>query len=160
MKKIYLLLAALPILASCAAPKPVPVVATDRKIEQRIFQQINLQRHKKQQPKLSYHNGLAAIARQHSYELTADHKPLKLSISHSGFPKRVMEARALGMTKVSENVGASQLYNGDDVTTLVNGWVNSPGHYKNLMGNYSTSGVGVFTTPDGAVYATQIFARK
>ncbi|KAJ2900075.1 hypothetical protein GGI21_004105 [Coemansia aciculifera] len=51
---------------------------------------------------------------------------------------------------VAENVA----YNYPDVTSVVQGWKNSPGHYANMIGDYSLVGFGVNNK-----YWTQDFAK-
>lgn len=125
-----------------------------------MHNRINSYRSSKGLSKLKYNSQLADIARQHSVTMAKHHQPKKLSISHDGFYLRVRAARYVGMGAVAENVGATKLYSSADAPTLVKGWVASKGHLRNIVGNYEFTGVGVHTTSDGAVYATQIFARK
>lgn len=40
---------------------------------------------------------------------------------------------------------------------VVEGWRNSPGHYANMIGNFSELGVGVAFTQDSLAYFTQVF---
>ena len=43
---------------------------------------------------------------------------------------------------------------------VVNMWLNSDGHRKNIEGNYNLTGIGVVKGKDGALYFTQIFVNK
>ena len=47
----------------------------------------------------------------------------------------------------------------DSADITVNGWINSPGHCKNLKSSTNVSGIGVFRSEDGLWYYTQLFAR-
>ncbi len=38
-------------------------------------------------------------------------------------------------------------------------WLKSPPHLHNIRGNFNLSGVGVWISPTGTFYFTQIFAR-
>ncbi|MGY8923345.1 MAG: CAP domain-containing protein, partial [Flavobacteriales bacterium] len=40
---------------------------------------------------------------------------------------------------------------------VVEGWKNSPGHYTNMIGDYSELGVGVAFTKDSIAFFTQVF---
>ena len=40
---------------------------------------------------------------------------------------------------------------------VVDGWKNSPGHYRNIIGDYTELGVGVVFSQDSMVYFTQVF---
>lgn len=39
----------------------------------------------------------------------------------------------------------------------VNGWIESPGHCKNLLGNFTYCGIGVYMNHEGKYYLTQLF---
>ncbi len=41
----------------------------------------------------------------------------------------------------------------------VEGWINSPGHRKNLLSATTDSAIAVYKNNDGAYYLTQIFMR-
>ncbi len=57
--------------------------------------------------------------------------------------------------RAGENIAAGQT-----VGTVVNAWKNSPGHYKNMIGDYTHVGIGVYTGPNGYKrYFTTIFAK-
>ena len=42
----------------------------------------------------------------------------------------------------------------------VDGWINSPGHRKNLLSNTTHCAIATYKTSSGAFYLTQMFARK
>jgi len=41
----------------------------------------------------------------------------------------------------------------------VDGWLNSPGHKKNIEGNFTLTGIGYARDHKGNIYFTQIFSR-
>jgi uncharacterized protein YkwD len=41
----------------------------------------------------------------------------------------------------------------------VEGWINSPGHRKNLLCGCNWCGIGIYVAADGTVYLTQLFAK-
>ena len=45
---------------------------------------------------------------------------------------------------------------GDDIHVA---WMNSPGHYANIMGWYDTIGIAIAHGADGRVWATEEFGR-
>lgn len=82
------------------------------------------------------------------------------NISHYGFEERALVAqRQHGMSSVAENV-AGGVIRGDIPSQLTNAWTESKDHVYNLKQNWDVSGIGVYVTDDGMVYATQIFAMK
>ena len=40
---------------------------------------------------------------------------------------------------------------------VMNGWINSSGHYANIIGGYSYIGIGVYKDSDGKLYWVQLF---
>ena len=46
-----------------------------------------------------------------------------------------------------------------DPKKLVDGWINSPGHRKNILGSYNVTGIGIAHGKPGWAYFTQIFIR-
>lgn len=162
MKLAALSLLPLLLLASCRAPTLPPPSEADPRTgitEAAIFRQINAYRSSNGLPRLSYSFQMAQLARTHSENMTRQHSERNLSISHKGFKSRARAAQELGMTNVAENVAAVQLYGAPAAPRLVQGWIESKGHHKNIIGNYNTTGVGVHVTQDGAVYATQLFGK-
>lgn len=60
-----------------------------------------------------------------------------------------------GWTKAAENIAAGTTY-----TAVVQGWINSPGHRRNLLGDYTHIGIGYFNGPQGYhTYFVQNFAK-
>jgi uncharacterized protein YkwD len=63
----------------------------------------------------------------------------------------------LGAIKVAENVA----YNYNNANSVLNAWLNSPDHKKNLDGNYTHIGISIsLNTTNGKKYYTNIFMRK
>jgi uncharacterized protein YkwD len=42
----------------------------------------------------------------------------------------------------------------------VQGWLNSPGHLKNIQGDFDLTGIGVVKTAQNRYYFTQLFIRQ
>ena len=42
---------------------------------------------------------------------------------------------------------------------VVNGWMSSPGHRANILGDFTELSVGIYTAPDGALYWCQLFLK-
>ena len=58
-----------------------------------------------------------------------------------------------GWSRAGENVAWNYQY-----TTVVTGWRNSPGHYANMVGDFTDIGIGYYEGPDGRFF-TQVFAK-
>lgn len=89
------------------------------------------------------------------------------AISHDGFPadRDAAYEKEFGTAEQpllgAENVGRINVHSDEveDVSsTFGNGWWKSPGHHKNMVGDFSHIGVGVVKGEDGSYYSTQIFA--
>jgi uncharacterized protein YkwD len=81
----------------------------------------------------------------------------KVPFGHNGFSKRVKRiAKSLSYRVAAENVAYNRGYP-DCVGNAFQGWLNSSGHRKHIVGNYQLTGIGVAKTPEGGYYFTQIF---
>ncbi|HWB24410.1 MAG TPA: CAP domain-containing protein [Chitinophagaceae bacterium] len=89
---------------------------------------------------------------------SADMATRRVPFGHSGFQNRVsIISRSLGsVSAAAENVADGKL----TARQVVDGWLHSPGHKKNMEGNYSLTGIGIATDAGGVIYFTQIFVRK
>ena len=61
----------------------------------------------------------------------------------------------------AENIARSSQFGttADLANTIMTGWINSPGHRKNMVGAFAEVGLAVAETSDGSrVYAAQVFA--
>ncbi len=99
-------------------------------------------------------NGLSALVRNNYMDELARQHCANMSntgtLSHDGFDERANSiTSALGAFSVGEN--CAEGYYGAD--SLVNGWLNSPGHRKNILDpSFRRTGIGYKDK-----YATQIF---
>lgn len=99
---------------------------------------------------LQYSKVLSDIAMPHTQAMLAKKVPL----GHDGFQERsrkVPYAQGTG-----ENVGYEKGYQ-NPIKTLVDGWINSPPHRKNMLGNFNQIGV-AFAHNGDLWYGTQFFA--
>ncbi|KAF2075869.1 hypothetical protein CYY_002805 [Polysphondylium violaceum] len=82
----------------------------------------------------------------------------KVPFGHDGFDDRI-KRYPFQFTNAAENVAM----NNSDATvakTAVDGWINSPGHRKNLVGNFNVCAIGVYQGTNGNWYLTQLFANS
>ncbi|AFY40531.1 SCP-like extracellular [[Leptolyngbya] sp. PCC 7376] len=81
--------------------------------------------------------------------------------SHDGFDQRAenLEKKALKYASVGENLALLQGYE-DLATTAVEGWIDSPGHHENIIGDYHLTGIGVVKNEEGVYYFTQLFLKR
>lgn len=82
----------------------------------------------------------------------------KTAFSHNGFEERIaiISKSAGTMTAAAENVAYGNL----TASAVVKGWINSAGHRKNLEGNYTLTGIGVYRDKKRVIFFTQLFMRR
>jgi uncharacterized protein YkwD len=98
---------------------------------------------------------ISAEAREHSAEMARSGK----TISHRGFSQRLEDIRKkIPYRAAAENVAAAAGYE-DPARSVVEGWKKSPEHRKNMLGNFSLTGIGVAQSNDGTYFFTQIFVE-
>ncbi len=123
-------------------------------LEKSIFEKINQYRVSKKLPKLKLDSKISKQARIHSQNMAKHRVPF----SHNGFAKRV-DGISIRYKSASENVAFNFGYE-DPVGEAVRGWIESPGHLKNIKGKYNLTGIGVALNSEDEYYLTQIFIRS
>lgn len=122
--------------------------------KEEILKYVNLHRTGMGLKPLTANEIITQAAEKHSKNMAAKVIPF----SHDGFDER-MARLAKQLKQVygwSENVAYSQKP-AKDVVTM---WLNSPGHKRNIEGNYNLTGIGIARSATGELYYTQIFLRK
>lgn len=102
-------------------------------------------------PPCEWHQELADIATKHSKAM-AEHK---VPFGHANFKQRIATC-TVHPRAAAENVYMTNKP-GDLAWYAVDGWINSKGHRKNMLGNYAYCGIGIWQSVDGFFYVTQIF---
>lgn len=78
-------------------------------------------------------------------------------MSHADFESRAQGlAKKVGAVKVAENLST----NYDSVEETLQKWLESEGHHKNIVGDFTHTAVAVLRTNNGDVYYTQVFFKK
>ena len=120
---------------------------------QKVHQQINQYRQTQNLEPLKLNSVLSQQAQIHSQNMADG----KVKFSHNGFETRVENIdKKIAYRSVAENVGYNQGYQ-DPASQVVAGWNDSPGHQKNIVGNYNLTGLGVAKNQQGEYYFTQLF---
>lgn len=118
---------------------------------------------------LALHNTLRATKNVGRLELNvklcqaaqkhAEWMALENTLSHAGnntTPFKRIADTGYEATTIGENIA----YGYQDTKGVMNGWFNSPGHYKNMMNpDYLEMGAGKATASDGTTYWCTVFAR-
>ncbi len=131
-------------------PAPVPAPAS---ISHQILVYVNQYRHSKGLPALQPQSFISSVALQHSRDMLTGKTPF----GHEGFNQRIDEIRQrLGPLHVAaENVASGPM----SAREVVDGWLHSPGHRRNIEGDFRLTGIGLAEDSRGMIYFTQIFIR-
>jgi uncharacterized protein YkwD len=123
-------------------------------LEQSIHNQVNQYRESQNLPPLVFDETIAEQARVHSMNMVNIN-----TLSHDGFNDRVeIIKQVIPYSGAAENVAFNMGHARPD-DTAIRGWINSPGHNQNMLGNYDLTGIGV-AERGGKYYFTQIFIQK
>lgn len=95
----------------------------------------------------------SSVAAQHSHNMATGRTPF----GHKGFEDRVRTiGKRLGFISLAaENVASGQM----SAREVVDGWLHSPGHRRNIEGDFRLTGIGLARGRNGRIYYTQIFTR-
>ena len=127
---------------------------TPASLERSVVQQINQYRQQKGLGALRTNSTITQQARRHSQNMASSG-----ILSHDGFDGRVAAInKTIRYRSAAENVAYNAGFS-NPVAQAVTGWLNSPGHLENIVGNYSLTGVGVAKNSRGEYYFTQIFIQ-
>jgi len=97
---------------------------------------------------------ISQAAEKHSRNMAGG----RLPFGHDGFDERMngLVKQLRPANSWAENVA----YSNDDARDVVNMWLHSPGHKKNIEGKFNITGIGIAVSPGGDYYYTQIFVNK
>lgn len=144
---------------SCSTPKETTSTAVENtssigSVEKQVLQLVNEYREKKGLQPLRMADEIVDEAEKHSQNMANR----KVGFGHGGFDARYqrLTKHISGANSMAENVA----YGNISVKDIVKGWINSPGHRKNMEGNYNMTGIGVARDNKGVLYYTQIFINQ
>lgn len=134
---------------------------TASNMEQAIHQATNRRRKQHDLPLLSYSDHLAAVARQHSRDMAErdffNHTSPDDEDAAGRYRRFGHDDRSVG-ENIARRHPLPTASATDIAATVVDGWMDSPGHRENLLQErFEAEGIGVFVDTDGAIYATQNF---
>jgi len=118
-----------------------------------VLKYVNQYRSARGLPVLTMNESANEEARRHSQEMASHAVPF----GHAGFSQRMKHLyhRVDDATGGAENVA----YNYKTARIVVDGWIKSPGHHRNLIGRYNMTGIGIVRDKAGKIYYTQLFIR-
>ncbi len=121
-------------------------------METAILQFVNEDRKKHGLSPLAMNSLESSLAAKHSQDMATG----KVKFGHDGFKKRAKAIqKELGSLAIGENVASGPM----TAREVVDGWLKSPGHKKNIEGNFTLTGIGYARNSKGDIYFTQIFSR-
>ena len=121
--------------------------------EQEVWALVNEARSANGLEALQYDYTLAEAAGKRAEELVSN---LSHNRPDGSVCFTVLEEYGIRYWMAGENIAAGQT----SAESVMNGWLNSPGHYMNIMGDYSHIGVGHYTDAYGTEYWVQLFITK
>ena len=118
-----------------------------------ILSYVNEYRRSKGLPALQPNSFISSVALGHSRDMLSGKSPF----GHDGFRDRInLISKRLGKLHVAaENVASGPM----SAREVVDGWLHSPGHRRNIEGDFRLTGIGLAFRKDGNIYFTQIFTR-
>jgi uncharacterized protein YkwD len=153
--------------SSCTSPLLIPVSISTSKndpIADDVHVAVNKYRETKNKSQLIRHAGLDRLAAEHAHFLTLNSGKFSIhgkKVSHYGIENRVLAARRIhNMESLSEIVAACTATPQQAADKLLRLWQQSPGHNQQLLGDWTHTGIGSATGPDGTVCCTQLFAIR
>ncbi|WP_166791627.1 CAP domain-containing protein [Cryobacterium frigoriphilum] len=121
-----------------------PAIAAPSDID-RILVDTNIARAAAGLPALKRNTAIDAVAQAWAQKMATD------GFAHN--PNYAAQIPA-GWSLASENIAG-----GYSAATVVNAWLNSPGHRTNIMSAATDIGIGFYVAPGGTAYSVQNFAR-
>ncbi|MBC6455088.1 MAG: CAP domain-containing protein [Hormoscilla sp. SP5CHS1] len=123
-------------------------------LEERVHAQVNQYRASRNLPPLKLDAIISEEARKHSRRMAR-----RREISHDGFEERVKAiGRWIPYGAAAENV-ASNSGHDDPATVALEGWIKSPGHHQNMIGDFDLTGIAIVENDRGEYYFTQVFIK-
>lgn len=140
--------------APARAAKPAARKPDIAQIEREVVSRVNRYRKSEGLPALAADARLSEIARAHSRAMATG----RTGFGHGGFKGRSQAvASRVPYRRVAENVARNSRDPREIPAVVVERWVDSRGHRKNIEGPFAVTGVGAALGPDGSVYLTQLF---
>jgi uncharacterized protein YkwD len=123
-------------------------------LETDILNEVNRYRQSKGLQLLQSNSIIETEAAMHSQQMASRQVPF----GHAGYNERVARIgkRLGGVSYSGENVAMGKM----NAKTVVQNWLKSAPHKKNIEGNFNLTGIGVSRDNSGVIYYTQLFSLK
>jgi uncharacterized protein YkwD len=122
-------------------------------MEKDILHYVNADRESKGLKPLKLNSFESSVASEHSKNMASGKTPF----GHKGMDARIKKiSKELGpLSQAGENVAVGQM----TAREVVEGWLNSPGHKRNIEGDFTLTGIGYAKDKSGAIFFTEIFTK-
>ena len=134
-------------------PAPLPTSATLSSFEIELVDLVNQERMRNSLMPLAIHPALQNAALAHSQDMSANDFFGHVGSDGATFLERLMRAGYTNITAAGENIAE---YPGVDQAEV--GFMNSPGHRANILGDYTRVGIGIVNR-NGTYFITLWFAK-
>lgn len=147
---------AAPTVKPTAKPTTAPVSNSMTAMEDEVLRLTNEERAKVGAPPLKRASDLDALARAHSQDMISRH-----FFDHNNpdgkSPFDRMRAAGITYRAAAENIAYGQ----SSAASVMNAWMNSSGHRKNILNaTYTEIGIGAIKNSGGTIYWTQEFVKR
>lgn len=134
----------------------IPSASEIRTMEKKLMTLVNKERDKHSLSPLVELDMLSKCAKKHSQNMAEG----RVKFGHDGFEDRVKAVQKYARhNALGENV-AYTYYIEHPLKTAVDGWMKSPSHRENILGDFQETGIGIVVSSEGRYYMTQLFAKK
>ena len=139
--------------AEVAAARKAGKIRDFSELVESIHQEVNRFRRTQGLQPLRLNPIISGQARQHSVQMAQKGR----AVGHLGFEDRLRKiGEKLPYRAAAENVAVTIGYE-NPARTAVEGWKTSPGHRKNMLGDFTLTGIGIAESEQGRYFITQIF---
>jgi uncharacterized protein YkwD len=130
-----------------------PPASSSNSMENGILYYVNLHRRSIGLGPLQMNGVESSVAARHSRDMATG----RTDFGHTGAKSRENAiSRQIGpVMSMGENVA----YGERSAKEVVDDWLHSPGHRRNIEGNFKLTGIGLAKDRQGVIYYTQIFTR-
>jgi uncharacterized protein YkwD len=118
-----------------------------------ILEYVNADRKSNGLKPLELNSFESSVAQEHSKNMASGKTPF----GHKGMEARIKKInKEMGpISNAGENVAVGQM----NASEVVKGWLNSPGHKRNIEGDFTLTGIGYAKDNKGEIYFTEIFTK-
>ncbi len=138
-------------LFSCTAQHAIPQQKSASMVNE-VVNETNKFRKSNGLSALIIRDELNALAQKHSADMASG----RVAFSHAGFDERSKKAEK-DLKEIRGGFAENVAYGSSTAKEVLNGWKNSSGHRRNILGTYKYIGVGIAADLKGTLYFTQIF---